>query len=298
MLLLIVAVMLLPAANDEPEVVAMVLKVQGDVKLRRMDLLRAGADVHVPAAGSLRLVFLADGHREELMPGATVKITPSGGTPAVAVKCEKTKLPASQLDGLRALAASARAGVSRVRDVGAPSLPDTPIAESIILSDRPDFAWIPLGGVKPFEVRLFLGETVLQEKLVWSARAAQENMEYPKDRPTLERGEIYTWTVTVPEEGVITKGTFTVATKDQVDDFVQVRKLSRSPEKSDRLLAAILFESGKVYGRSHQIFESLAKEMPTEPWVIMATARHLARMGRMDEATRREKQALSLLGKP
>ena len=123
-------------------------------------------------------------------------------------------------------------------------------------------------------------------------------MEYPKDRPALERGEIYTWTVTVPEEGVITKGTFTVATKDQVDDFEQVRKLSRSPEKSDRLLAAMLFEAGQVYGDSHQIFERLAKEMPTEPWVIMATARHLARVGRMEAATRREKQALSLLGKP
>ena len=172
-----------------------------------------------------------------------------------AVKCEKTKLPPGQLDGLRALAASARAGVSRVRDVGAPALPDTPIAESIILSDRPDFAWVPVGGVKPFEVRLFLGETVRQEKLVWSARAAQENMEYPKDRPPLVRGEIYTWTVTVPQEGVITKGTFTVATKDQVDDFEPVRKLSRSPEKSDQLLAAMLFEASQVYGDSHHMFK-------------------------------------------
>ena len=69
MLLLIVAVTLLPAASDGPEVAAMVLNVQGDVKLRRMDLLRAGALVRVPASGSVRLVFLTDGHREELSPG-------------------------------------------------------------------------------------------------------------------------------------------------------------------------------------------------------------------------------------
>ena len=120
MLLLILAVTLLPAANDDREVVAMVLSVRGDVQLRRMDLLRPGDQVRVPASGGARLVFLADGHREQLDPGATFKITKSGGTPANAVKREKTNLPPSQLDGLRGLAASARAGVSHVRDVGSP----------------------------------------------------------------------------------------------------------------------------------------------------------------------------------
>ena len=288
MLLLIVALTLLPAATEGSEVVAMVLNVQGDVKLRRMDLLRAGAEVHVPASGSVRLVFLADGHREQLNPGAKVKLTELGGTPPGAVKREKTNLPANQLDGLRSLAASARAGVSRVRGVGAPPLPAAPVAASIVLSDRPDFAWFPVGDAKPYEIQLFGGETVRQDSVIWSATAARAHLEYPKNRPALERGGTYTWTVTAREAGAVAKGTFAVATKDQVGDFEPVCKLSRSPEKSDRLLAAMLFEAGQVFGDSHRIFESLAKEMPTEPWVIMASARHLARMGRMEEATARE----------
>src|SRR5262249_36812698 len=81
MLLLLLTSTLWLAASDEPEPVAMVLSVKGDVKLRRMDLLRSGTEVRVPASGSVRLVFLADGHRETLNPGGTVRITESGGTP-------------------------------------------------------------------------------------------------------------------------------------------------------------------------------------------------------------------------
>src|SRR5690349_15241395 len=95
------------AASEGPEPVAMVLSVQGDVKLRRMDLLRSGDEVRVPMPGRIQLVFLADGHKETLGAGATVRITPSGGTPAQAVRREAAQLPRSQLDGLRTLAASA-----------------------------------------------------------------------------------------------------------------------------------------------------------------------------------------------
>ena len=114
----------------------------------------------------------------------------------------------------------------------------------------------------------------------------------------MERGELYTWKVTIREPGVVAEGTFTVATKDQADDFEPIRMLSESPEKSDRLLAAMLYEAGQVYGESHRIFESLAQAMPTEPWLILASARHLARLGRSEEARIREKQAMALLGKP
>ena len=45
-------------ADEKPEPVAMVLSVQGDGKIRRMDLLRPGDSVSIPAKGSVRLVFL------------------------------------------------------------------------------------------------------------------------------------------------------------------------------------------------------------------------------------------------
>jgi hypothetical protein len=293
MSLLILTLTLLVAASDKPESVAMVLSVQGDVNLRPMDLLRIGDLVRVPASGSVRLVFLADGHRETLGPGGKVKITESGGTPAEAVKREKSKLPASHLDGLRTLAASARAGVSRVRDVDAAPPPVSPIAESIVLSNRPDFAWAAVRGVEQYDVQLFRGDVDRKESLVWTSRAATEHCEYPKDRPALGRGEMYTLKV-VQGKDVVAKGKFTVATEDEARDFESIRKLSQSPDVADRLLAAMLFEAGLVYDESHRLFESLVKESPKEPWVLLASARHLARMGRNEEAKALEKKALTL----
>jgi hypothetical protein len=298
MSLLLLTLTLLLAATDEPEAVAMVLSVHGEMKLRPMDLLRSGDEVRVPASGSVRVVFLFDGHKETLNSGAKVKVTESGGTPAEAVKREKTKLPASQVDGLRTLAESARAGVSRVRDVDAPPLPLSPMHTATDLSARPTFAWVPVQNVAKYEVQIFRGAADRKESLLWSTRAPKEQLTYPQGRRSLERGETYTWKVTAREKEVVARGTFTVATKEQADDFEAVRKLSESSDRSDRLLAAMLFESGQVYADSHRLFESLAKEVPDEPWVILASARHLARMGRTEEAKSKEKRALTLMRKP
>jgi len=289
---------LLLSANDEPEPVAMVLSVQGDVKLRRMDLLRAGDVVRVPAAGSVRLVFIADGHREILGTAGTVKVTESGGTPAAAVEREKASVPRSQLNGLRELATSARAGVSRVRDVLAPPLPLSPINSAVVHTDRPSFEWTPVRNVTVYDVLVFRGETDRKENLLWSIHSASEHLEFPKGRKGLVGGETYTWKALVGQKEVAAQGTFTVATTDEVNGYEPIRKLADSTDKSDRLLAAMLYEAGRVYENSYRLFDSLAKESPSEPWVILASARHLARLGRIDEATRREKEALALLAKP
>jgi hypothetical protein len=272
----------------------MVLSLQGDVKLRRMDLLRAGDLVRVPSPGSVRLVFLGDGHKESLNAGGTVRITGSGGKPADAVKREAADLPQSQLDGLRSLAASARAGVTRIRDADAPPLPQSPIDASTVLFDRPNFAWNAVRDADEYDVELFRGETDRKESLVWSIRATKEHLDNPQDRPAVKRGETYTWKVAAPRNRVVSRGSFTVATEEQFRDFESIQKLSRSPEIADRLLAAMLFEAGQVYDESHRLFESLAKELPAEPWVLLASARHLARLGRVDLAKGLERKALTL----
>ena len=294
MTFLVLTLTLLVTASDEPEPVAMVLSVQGDAKLRPMDLLRSGTEVRVPASGNVRLVFLADGHRETLNPGRTVKITEAGATPAEAVKREKTKLAGSQIDGLRTMAASARAGVSRVRDVGAPEPPLSPMNGATVLSDRPDFAWTAVRGAEWYDLQLTRGEADRQGNLAWSAHVAQNHCEYPKDRPALERGEVFTWKAIAHGKDVVAMGTVTIATEKQVREFDPIKKLSQSPDVADRLFAAMLFEADQVYDESHRQFERLVKELPKEPWVLIASARHLERLGRTADAQKMEKNALAL----
>ena len=285
-------------ANEGPEPVAMVLGVQGDTKLRRMDLLRSGDVVRVPSPGGVRLVFLADGHKETLKSGASVRITRSGGDPAEAVRREANPIPDSQLEGLRSMATSSRSGVSRLRGIEAPPpLPASPIDASIVLSDRPSFAWRSARDVGAYEIRVFRGETDRQETLLWSLNVAKANADYPEGRRALERGESYTWVVSTPRKDVVARGRFAVATEEEARAFESIQKMSRSPDSSDRLLAAMILEAGQVYDESHRLFDSLVKELPSEPWVLLASARHLSRLGRTDEALKREKEALALVGK-
>jgi hypothetical protein len=294
MLASILAFVSLLRADEPPEPVAMVLTVQGPLKLRRMDLLRPGDEVPVPPLGGVQILFLRDGHKETLKPGFTIRITDSGGAPAEAVQREKTVLPKTQLNGLRTLAASARAGVTRIRDVRAPPLPEGPINDATVLSDRPTFVWAKGEYAGEYELQLFLGDAVRADQLLWSERLRKPELAFPKGRQGLERGETYTWRVLSSGKNVITQGRLTVATKGQARDFEPVQKLAGSKEVSDQLLAALLFEAGQVYDESNRLFESLAKEMPAEPWVLLASARHLGLLGRTDEAASLEKKALTL----
>jgi hypothetical protein len=294
MLASILALVSLLRADEPPEPVAMVLTVQGPLKLRRMDLLRPGDEVPVPPLGGVQILFLRDGHKETLKPGFTIRITDSGGAPAEAVQREKTALPKTQLNGLRTLAASARAGVARIRDVRAPPLPEAPINDATVLSDRPTFVWAKGENAGEYVLQLFPGDTVRADQLLWSERLRKPELAFPKGRQGLERGETYTWRVLSSGKNVITQGRLTVATKSQARDFEPVQRLAGSKEVSDRLLAAMLFEASHVYDESNRLFESLAKEMPAEPWVLLASARHLGLLGRTDEAASLEKKALML----
>ena len=282
------------AASDEPEPVAMVLGVQGEMKLRRMDLLRDGDEVKVPSPGGLRLVFLSDGHREAVGPGVAVRITGSGATPTEAVRREPGRIPAGQLDGLRGLAASARSGVARIRDIGSPPAPIAPMDGAVVPTDRPAFAWEPVRGVREYQVQVFRGETDRGGNPVWSGRTTGARLDFPGDRAPLERDEAYTWTVSSPGREIVARGRFEVASEEGAREIEAIRKSSGGADSSDRLLAALLLETNRVYDDSHRLFQGLAKELPAEPWVLLGLARHVARSGRIEEALELEKRALSL----
>ena len=297
MLASMLAFVSLIGADEPPDPVAMVLAVQGAVKLSRMDLLRSGDEVAVPTPGSVQVLFLRDGHKETLKPGFTVRITDTGGTPADAVDRDKTVLPKTQLKGLRSLAASARAGVTRVRDIGTPPLPVSPMNTATVLSDRPTFVWTKRADAGEYELQLFLGDSVRTEPPLWSERSNKQELAFPKGRQGLKRGETYTWRVLDRAKNLVAQGTLTVATKKQAHDFESVQKLADSKEVTDTLLAAMLFEGGQFYDESNRLFESLAKKMPDEPWVLLARARHLALRGRNDEAASLEKKARAIADK-
>ncbi len=196
------------------------------------------------------------------------------------------------------MAASTRAGVSRVRDADAPPLPLAPIEAATVLTDRPSFVWTAVPDAREYDVQLFRGDITRKERRGRSRRSAQDHRDYPQDQPALSRDGMYTWVVSAPGKGGVARGRFAVATQDQASDFDSIRKRSRRPEVADRLLAAMLFEAGGVSDASHRLFEDLARQLPAEPWVLPASARHLARLSKTEEARARDKQAQALARRP
>jgi hypothetical protein len=148
-----------------------------------------------------------------------------------------------------------------------------------------------------YEVELFHAPANADEKPVWRQRTRAPHLEYPAARPALERGGNYRWRATVVGKGPVTEGRFRVASREEDRDLLSIRQLAGSKSPSERLFAAMLFEARRFHGESGPLFEALVKELPDEPWVVLAWARHLGRVGRSDEARHLEKKALDLASK-
>jgi hypothetical protein len=178
--------------------------------------------------------------------------------------------------------------------VGEPPLPVSPIHGATILNNRPSFVWSPAEGAVEYRIQVYRGESVRKASLVWSEAANEERLAYPKGEQALQNGDTYTWKVSDHKGGVVAQGTFTIASEEEGRILKPLIKLSESVETSDRLLAAMLLEQDKVYDESHRLFEGLTRELPGEPWILLSSARHLSRLGRIDEAAQLEKKVKSL----
>lgn len=296
--LAILLTIVLAASDDRAKPVALVLSVEGRVGLRALDVLRPGDLVRVPAAGRVRLVFRVDGHRETLRTAGTVTVTELGCAPAAAVERENARVPKSQLSGLPALDPESLPGAAVPKAFVFELPPSSPINEATVIEDRPDFAWEVIPGAEKYDVQLFRSESDQNTNLVWTVQSGTNQLKYPNGQPALSRAQKYLWTVSVPGKGPVVRGTFTVVSESQTADLRLTRKLAQSQDVADRLLAAVLFEGAGAYDESLRLFADLAKQFPSEPWILLSFSRHLAKLGKSEEAIAVEKKARALAGGP
>jgi len=281
---------------DGPKPAAMILAITGDVKLlrngaepqqpKRMGLLLAGDKLTTPAAGGCRVVFLVDGHTEDVHPSQTAAIAAAGVSPADAAARATVVVPESALKGLQALAQSGRAGVEIIRSPkeGPPCV--LPIHTATVPTTRPDFAWPKEDGAVGHDVAVYRGEKKSADGLVWAVECREPALAYPAGQAALTAGETYFWTVTArgPKVRIVAEAVFQLATADEAKGFADVAKLAASRDPADRLLAAALYEGAKVYGESLRLYQKLAVEFPAETWVQTALAGSLNQAGRIGEA--------------
>ncbi len=302
--------LMLPAQADNPEPVAMVLTTQGAPLLERgsdtrrlgaMDLLQPGDKLRVPAGGSVKLVFLADDHKETLKPGTQVSLGVKGCTPADAVEREEeTRLPPESRQNLRELRLSARGGVGVPRSLnGKPPQPAvTPLIGAAVLSDRPTLTWTAREGADGYLVQLLSGADEKEPRVHWQERTRETRLAYPTSQPPLTPGSLYRWKVYAlkgDEKGEpFVASKFAVVTQRELPVLTGLQPLLKSNRPEDLLYAAVVYEGHHVYDEAFKLYERLAELSPHEPRFQQVLADYYDRAGRPDRAQAARAQARKL----
>jgi len=299
----------LPAA-DTGGPVAMVLSTKGAVtrehgkaaphKIGAMALLVAGDGLNAHKDAEAVLVFLGDGHRERLKGGAKASVQSSGLAPAdAAERLPGVKLPPANMESLRDLARSARAGVGVLRgDRDVQPLVVTPIYGAALLTDRPKFSWPAAKNADAYLVELLSGPEGRDQRLVWKATTKETQLTYPEKQKSLQLGLLYRWRVS-PTMGenqgepiVVSK--FALLTKGEIEALSGLKALTASKAPEDWVTAAALYEAHGAIGQALPLYEKLAERFPREPAYQVALASYYQRAGRLDRAKKASARAKEL----
>jgi hypothetical protein len=303
--LLLAAALIAPAADSAPPV-AMVLTVKEDVsvtsgqdKPRRLgaaDLLRPGDRLEAAEAGEAILLFLADGHRERLKPGAKASVADKGCTPAEAVETLPVgKLAPVQTDSLRDLSGSSRGAVGILRGDNPPA-PQvvTPIFGAVVLTDHPALSWQPVEGAEGYRVELLSGDG---QRMLWRVTTKEARLPYP-DKPALGRGAKYLWRVSAllgeDKTKPVVDSKFQVATKGEMEALAPLADLPGKADDAALLLGAVTYEAHGVYDKALELYEELAKRAPEAPNFQEALGNYYERAGRADKAKAAREKAAEL----
>jgi hypothetical protein len=246
----------------------------------------------------LFLVFLKAGQLEIVPAKVPVTATEDGCQPARAVTRHEKKLAGRNLSALRDLARSGRPGGTIFRSPSPrPPARVVPMEGATVLDDKPDLDWVPAAGARGYRVEMATGVEGAREQTLWRETTSEARLLYPK-KPPLERGNLYRWRVRALTDGdgetEVVRGSFLVASERLVKQLAAVDKLAGSPETADRLLAALTYESLKVYDKALPLYEELARREPKEVHFQEALAYLYGYAGRPDLAEKAWRRAEAL----
>jgi hypothetical protein len=296
---------LAPPAAPPAEVAAMALEVRGSVEwtpagqaaakpLRAVDLLRPADRVTVPAGGQALLFFVKDGHLERFQTPATLQITAQGGTPADKVTPEtRVKVSPAQLARLKDLVGDGQAavGVLRAPD-GAPSPHVLPVFGTVVLTDRPTFAWDAGEGAAGYVLEV---KAAGSNRLVWRQETRDCRLTLPADK-ALAPDRLFLWTVRArkadqPEPHV--QGRFLTA---PAADRAAVAGLDTQGDQADALLlAALSYEAVGALEPALAAYERVAQLRPQEARLQEVLASYYDRAGEAAKAGAARARAAELL---
>jgi hypothetical protein len=300
-------------ARERPAPVAVIIEavgkptksIAGVVRpVRRLDLLRPGDGVSAGQAGSVSVVFVADGHLEKLAEGASITVADSGGADARG-KVERlpTSLSEPNLQAFRDKIRGGRIGGGVFRADEPPRLAVAPVDGTVVATARPAFRWPAAPGAASYRLELLSGAATTAEKVLWSRTTKIPALSFPDDVRPLTRGLRYRWRVgAVGGEGIetpIIKGSlFLVGPASYEPQAAALIQLAREGDPAQQLLAAIALESLGLFDELYPLYARLAQRAGTDPNLWIKAADFAARAGHPAEAARFQARAQALGWKP
>lgn len=302
--ILLTAIFLIPnLALAQP--VAMVLTSEGKAtlerkstktqQLRAMQMLQAGDKVNT-GQKSVRVVFLKDGHQEQLKPGQQFRLDAQGFEPSSeVVRVKKQKVEGMNLSYLRSLAESSKTGLSVLRgdEDKAPQLVQ-PIQGSNVLTPTPNLSWPALEGAKEYRVKMFK-KLKGSRKPLWEATTDQPQLSYPSDESPLSRLSKYEWSVSATmkdgKTNEVAQSHFNVLTAVETRALSKVKPLTKSDDPGDQLLAAKIYEAYGAYNEALNLFERVVKKMPKQVYVLKSLSKYYRRAGQKKLSQKMQQRA-------
>jgi len=293
-------IVLTAGVADAPAPAAMVLATKGGITVLRgekevplavMDLLQSGDTLSLKNGATMKVVVLADGHREELNAQGMAKLGVDGFESATPIKREASKLSASQLTNLRKMASSQRGGVVVIRAGNGPPAKSTgrmPLNGTTILTDRPDLSWDELPDVLGYRVEMFSAPVGKREKMLWKMDTDKTKISYPEGQPALGPDMKCRWQVIAllggDRQATVVNSRFSTPAEGMMTQVRSLRELAASEEPAEWLLAATTLESLTVYEEAWPLFEKLAEKFPDELRYHEALVEYYQRAGQTQKA--------------
>lgn len=162
-----------------------------------------------------------------------------------------------------------------------------------VMTQYPHFVWLPLSGVKTYEIVVFDG----LGRVVWRHKTSQTELFYPQEAPALLPEEYYFWQVTgvdgqAGERSLLQNvyarcgmGYFTVMSEKEIIKVKQHVKeatqlIGIAQDEMSSLLLGIYYEKNQLYGEAQKGYEMLVTLHPSNPIYKKMLAHLYVKIGR------------------
>lgn len=282
-------------AQEDPA--ALVVRVQGEVQVRRAGATTAAVqgtrlavgDQVLPASGARAILITRTGANQVVTAATTIEEPRTAGNPDLFARAMSTLAQAATTDRT----AGGRQGM--IRPIPGEPVLVAPRNGLTVTSDRPSFSWMPVEGAASYtvQIRKVAGGRPMRFEVTETTFAL------PATAEPLEAGAVYAWTV-APASGRPTREQqFKVIAADAGEvlstTLAEIRAMGLDPMADGLFLTAVVFRDLELYYDAADALQQLEKAGDMSADLYLLKGEILNVLGHEEEARKAFDKADALM---